>query len=336
MEDSEARIDTVGEVQWHSVNLAPLILISGKETILIQRALERIKELARAQYPELEVRDFDARAFNEHDLGQYTAPSLFLEPKLILLEEISASSESLINALIKYFLKPEQNVILVLINRSELRQKKLLEAFKKTSYPYVNAQEIKKLTDKYSFATSEFARAKTRITDEAIKALVEAYGNDLMELAAVCQQLISDSKTQPKPSPITLQEVVALSAGRFETTAFAIADAALAGNQRLALTLLRQAELNGLNANLIVATFATKLREIAKVTTPGMNAKSAGIPDWKYRSLRSLARNFSDQALANSFDALASTDAAIKGAEKDPKWALQRFVIKVSNAKNIK
>ncbi|MDU2597793.1 MAG: DNA polymerase III subunit delta, partial [Dermabacter sp.] len=172
----------MAEVQWHSIEPAPVVLIAGKEALLAQRALERIVRLSRERHADLEIHRFTSTEITKSDVLQYTAPSLFGEPRLVIIDEVTRGAEPLINALMKYVQSPEQDVTLVLINRGDQRAKKLLDAVKKSGAPWVNAAEIKTAKAKMTFARSEFSRARRRVNSDAVKALVDAFGADLMEL----------------------------------------------------------------------------------------------------------------------------------------------------------
>lgn len=330
----------MAEVQWHSVAPAPVVLLTGKEALLIQRALERVRLLSAQAHPDLETHRVLAAETTKHDLAQYTAPSLFGEPRLVIIEDLAKGSDGLLEALQGYVGAPEADVTLVLIHRGEARGKKLLDAVKKSGAPWVNAAAIKKSKDIMTFAMSEFSRAKRRISGEAVSALVDAFGSDLMELAAICQQLIddtvpsaNDNSRESAPAPISLAQVRALTAGRAETTGFAIADAAIAGREREALALVRHAELSGLAPAAIVGTFASKMRQVARVSLPGASAASLGMPEWMYRAQAREARNWSDAGLAEAIESIARADAGVKGGDRDAQWALQRLVIDVCRSR---
>lgn len=51
---------------------------------------------------------------------------------------------------------------------------------------------VKRDADRFDFAAGEFTAARKRIAPQALRTLVSAFADDLTELAAACQQLISD------------------------------------------------------------------------------------------------------------------------------------------------
>ena len=93
-----------------------------------------------------------------------------------------------------------------------------------------------------------------------------AFADDLTELAAACQQLIADVT-----GDITEQVVERYYGGRVETSAFAVADTAIAGRYGEALIALRHALASGADPVPLVAAVASKLRTMARVAgTPGV------------------------------------------------------------------
>ena len=328
----------MAQVQWHNVDMAPVVLLTGKEPLLIYRAVQRLKAQAIRTHEHLEIHELEAHSMTSHDLAHVTAASLFEEPRFVVIDDLAKGSDALYQAIIEYMQAPHDDVTLVLIHRGEARGKKLIDAVKRSDAPWVSAAAVKRGKEMVSFALGEFTRAQRRISDDALKALVEAYGSDLMELAAIARQLMEDTRGEDgtTAAPITIENVHALSAGRAETTGFAIADAAIAGREREALVLVRQAELAGLAPALIVGTFATKMRQIAHVSTPGARAKSLGMPEWMYRNLAREARHFSDRGLASAIEAVARADAGVKGAQRNPAWSVQNLVIQVCRARRMR
>src|SRR5690606_32912185 len=121
--------------------------------------------------------------------------------------------------------------------------------------------ELKRDADRQDFVAAEFKAARRRITPGALRALVSAFSDDLAELAAACRQLLADADDE-----IPEQVVDRYYAGRVETNAFNVADAAIAGRYGEALGLLRHALASGADPVPIVAAFASKIRTMAKLS----------------------------------------------------------------------
>ncbi len=323
----------MSDVEWHSVDLAPIVLIQGQESLIVQRAVERLKDLARQRDPDVAFHDIPGESGST--LAAVASPSLFGEARFVLVPELQNAPDALILEILEYLPRPEPDVTLVLVHRSGNRGKKLLDALKKAKTPRVPATPMKRAADKQAFVASEFARAGRRIQPQAAAALVDAFGTDLSELAAISRQLISDTAPEPgaEPTPVSVAQVHHLTAGRVGSTAFAVADAAIAGREQEALQLLQQAHLTGVDPVPMVAAIASKVRSLAKVTAPGVNRASLGMPDWMLRNLSRDARGWNDRALARAIEAVARADHEVKGAGRDPQWSLQRMVMEICRAR---
>src|SRR5699024_5390749 len=129
---------------------------------------------------------------------------------------------------------PEPDVTLVLVDRGGNRGKKPLDAVKKAGRPRVDAGPVKRAGDKQARVAADFARAGRPVPPEACSALVDALGTDLAELAAISRQLIDDTTPDgdSQAPAVSAQDVHALTAGWVESTAFAVADAAIAGREQ--------------------------------------------------------------------------------------------------------
>ena len=325
----------MSDVEWHSVALAPIVLVHGTEALIADRAVQRLRALARQADPEVAVHDLSGEALGAGALAQVTSPSLFGEPRLVIVPELQAAPDALVQEILQYLQAPEHDVTLVLVHRGGNRGKKLLDALKKAGVPRVDAAPIKRAGDKQAFVAAEFARAERRIQPEALVALVDAFGTDLAELAAISRQLIEDTTPDPgeAPAQVTSADVHALTAGRVESTAFAVADAAIAGREQDALQLLQQAQLAGADPVPIVAAIASKMRSLAKASAPGASPRSLGMPDWMLRNLSREARHWTDRSLARALEAVARADHEVKGAGRDARWSVQRMVMEICRAR---
>ena len=315
----------MSDVEWHSVALAPIVLVHGTESLIADRAVQRLRALAREADPQVAVHDLSGEAAGPGALAQVASPSLFGEPRLVIVPELQSAPDTLVLEILDYLSAPETDVHLILVHRGGNRGKKLLDALKKAGVPRVDASPVKRAGDKQAFVAAEFARAGRRVHPDAIAALVDAFGTDLAELAAISRQLLEDTTPDEgaQAPPVSAQDVRALTAGRIESTAFAVADAAIAGREQDALQLLAQAQLTGADPVPIVAAIASKMRSLAKVTPP----------DWMIRNLSREARGWNDRSLARALEAVARADHEVKGAGRAPSWSVQRMVMEICRAR---
>ena len=55
-------------------------------------------------------------------------------------------------------------------------------------------------------------------------------------------------------------------------------------------------------------------------------ARQLGMQDWQVRNARRDLRAFTDASLCDAIEAIATADAAVKGAERSPGHAVERLV----------
>jgi DNA polymerase-3 subunit delta len=318
---------SIPQLPWDRVRPAPVVLVSGTETVLADRAIRLLRDTLRAEDPTLEVSDLDASAYAPGELITLASPSLFAEPRLIRVEGVEKTGDAFLEEALAYLESPAEDTYLVLRHAGGVRGKKLLDAIRGGLGGGIEVvcAELKRDADKLDFVAAEFQAARRRITGGAQRALVSAFSDDLAELAAACRQLLADTDSE-----ITEATVDKYYGGRVETTAFAVADAAIAGRHGEALGLLRHALASGADPVPVVAAFASKVRTMAKVagTRGGSNqlAQQLGLAPWQVDRARRDLQGWTDEGLGRVIEALADTDAQVKGAGRDPVYALERMV----------
>lgn len=318
---------SIPQLPWNKVRPAPVILVSGSEQFLADRATRDLRELLRAEDPSIEINDLEADQYAPGELLTLASPSLFDEPRLIRVANVEKCTDAFITETLAYLEAPAADTYLVLRHSSGVRGKKLLDAIRAGRGGGIEIQclELKKDSEKSEFAAAEFAAAGRRVTGGAVRALVSAFADDLAELAAACQQLLADASDE-----ITEMTVEKYYSGRIETNAFKVADAAIAGRRGEALVLLRHALASGADPVPIVAAFASKLRTMAKISgtnaPAGQLASKFGLAPWQVDRARRDLHGWSDRGIGASIEALADTDEQIKGLGRDPVYALERMI----------
>jgi DNA polymerase-3 subunit delta len=321
----------VDQVPWHAVRPAPVVLVSGPEQFLAERAVRQLRDQLVAEDPSLEVHDLEADHYQPGELITLASPSLFAEPRLLRVVSVEKCTDAFLAETLRYLESPADDTYLVLRHGGGVRGKKLLDTIRSGVGGGIEVvcAELKKDTEKHEFAAGEFSTARRRVTGGALRALVTAFSDDLAELASACQQLISDAADE-----ITEATVEKYYAGRVETNAFKVADAAIAGRQGEALVLLRHALSSGADPVPVVAAFAMKIRTMAKVQSvygpSGQLASRLGMAPWQVERAQRDVRGWSEDGLGRCIELLAETDAAVKGAQRDAIYALERMVTTVA------
>ena len=323
---------SIPQLSWSKVRPAPVVLVSGTETVLADRAIRLLRDTLKLEDPSIEVSDIEADQYAPGELLTLASPSLFNEPRLIRVTNVEKCTDAFITETLDYLATPAEDTYLLLRHAGGVRGKKLLDAIRGGlgGGIEVPCAELKKDVEKQDFAAAEFKAANRRIAPGALRQLVSAFSDDLAELAAACQQLLADASEE-----ITEATIQKYYGGRVETNSFAVADAAIAGKQGDALILLRHALASGSDPVPMLAAFAMKIRAMAKVANAVSSsanlASKLGMAPWQVDRARKDVQGWSDAGLASTIELLAETDAQIKGGGRDPVYALERLVVAIAN-----
>jgi DNA polymerase-3 subunit delta len=317
-----------------AADLRPVVLVVGPEDLLVERAVAGVLGAARAAHPATEVVEMAGAGYETGSLAVHASPSLFAEPRVVVLHGLEDANEALVTELLGYVQEPAEDVTLVLCHRGGARAKKVLDAARKVGALELECPAIKSDRDKTDFVTREFRAAKRQVSQDAVRALVEAVGSDLRELASACSQLVADTTGRVEVDSVTLYH-----SGKVEATGFRVADAAVGGRTGEALELLRHALATGLDPVPIVAVLASSLRTLAKVAGGGRTGRSAdvgkelGMAPWQVDKARRQLSGWHPDGLARSIMAVAEADAAVKGGGRDPQYAVERAVVTVASSR---
>jgi DNA polymerase-3 subunit delta len=319
-------------VPWHGMREAPIVLVTGPESYLADRVFRELRDRVRIAQPELEVTDLDGANYSVGALLDVASPSLFGEPRMIRIANGESGGDDFVSDIQSYLDVIADDVIVMVRHGGGNRGKKLLDTLR--AHPAtleVECAVITREADRVQFATAEFNRLGVKADRLAVGALVEAFAGDLAELAAACEQISSDALGQL----ITKDLVDTYYQGREEVTSFAVADMAIDGNRAEALRLLRHAIQSGVDPVPLIAAFAAKLRQLAKVGgytgSPSNASKELGMPSWMIDKSRSALRKWTGPTLGSAILAVAEADSMVKGAGRDPEFAVERMVDRVAS-----
>ena len=83
-------------VDWRKVKPSPLILIFGSEEYLYSSTIRRLKDDVRASDTNVEIYEIEASDYVAGDLINMISPSLFSEPKLVVIAGVERATDALI------------------------------------------------------------------------------------------------------------------------------------------------------------------------------------------------------------------------------------------------
>lgn len=313
---------------------APIVLVSGPEQFLADRASRTIRELLRQHNEALEVHEVDAASYGSGEIFTIASPSLFAEPRLIRVDGVEHASDAFVEDAKKYLEQPADDTTLVLRHSGGQRAKGLLDAIRGERGSTLGAieivcAEVKKDSERLNFAQAEFQRLNAQVAPGALRSLVAAYAGGLGELAGAIEQLVADIGPR-----ISEADVEKATDGRVEAGVFKVADAATAGRAADALLLLRQALSTGTDPIPMLAVLNMKVRAMARVYGSKASradlASTFGMAPWQVEKAQRETRGWSEADLARAIDLGAETELLLKGGSRDPQYALERFLLFVA------
>lgn len=313
-----------------------MLLLLGDEQLLVDRAVARASAALREVEPETERRDAAVAGLTPAGFSDLVAPSLFAEPRLMVLRGIQDATKELSTALLSYAADPVEGVTLVVHHVGGAKNKALADGLRKAKAGVLTCEKITKPADRLEFVRAEIRSAGGTTTPDAVAALVDAVGTDLRELASAAGQLVADTGGVVDEAAVRRYHT-----GRAEVSGFVIADLAVAGDAPRALEALRWATAVGVAQVLVADALADGIRTIGKVAgVRGGNsyalAGELGMPPWKIDKARNAARHWTEAGLAAAMVIVAELNGAVKGLAADPDYALEKAIIDLSRARRLR
>ncbi len=238
-------------------DIAGVSVVVGEEDLLVERAVAR---LVAAAGPVEDVRHVQAAGLRPGELASMTAPSLFGGGCVIVLHGTADAAKNVADEITSLAGDPPPETVLVLTHAGGAKGKALLAALGKRGARMIECPKVTRLGERMQFIRGEFRQAGRTIEESGVRALLDALGNDLRELAAACSQLAADT------TGVIDQAVVArYYRGRAEASGFTVADRAVEGRLGDALELLRWALAVGVSPVLITSGLAQGVRLLGRV-----------------------------------------------------------------------
>jgi DNA polymerase-3 subunit delta len=313
-----------------TAGIAPVTVVVGEEEFLVDRAVRDLITAARAAELGGDIHDVDGAALGSGDLESLTSPSLFGGGCVLIVRSAQNVGKDVAAELSGYAARPAPDVALVLTHAGGAKGKDLLASVRAAGAQVIECPKVTRFADRLSFVRTEFRRAGKRADDGAARALLDAIGSDLRELAAACDQLAADTEGQ-----VDETLVARYYRGRAEATGFTVADRAVEGHLAASLEQLRWALDTGVAPVLICSALAQGVRLLGRVGSAPRGASSAalaaevGAPPWKIDRVRQQLRGWHPQGIARALHAVAEADAQVKGEAVSAAYALERAVRRI-------
>jgi DNA polymerase-3 subunit delta len=313
-----------------TAGIAPVTVVVGEEEFLVDRAVRDLITAARAADLGGDIHDLDGAALGSGELESLTSPSLFGGGCVLIVRSAQNVGKDVATELSGYAARPAPDVALVLTHAGGAKGKDLLASVRVSGAQVIECPKVTRFADRLTFVRTEFRRAGKRADDAAARALLDAIGSDLRELAAACDQLAADTEGQ-----VDETVVAKYYRGRAEATGFSVADRAVEGHLAASLEQLRWALDTGVAPVLICSALAQGVRLLGRVGSAPRGASSAalaaevGAPPWKIDRVRQQLRGWQPQGIARALQAVAEADAQVKGEAVSAAYALERAVRRI-------
>ena len=305
-------------------SLAPVYLLAGDEPLQKMEAADAIRAAAQKQgFSERQVIDVEA-GFDWSQLeGEAAAMSLFAERKIIDLRLPSGKpGRDGSRAIVNYLAHPPEDNLL-LIQTGKLDRGAMNSAWVKAIDKAGVVMQIWDLNpaDTLKLVAERLERAGFQADRDAARLLTERVEGNL--LAAV--QEIEKLRLIREPGPLSVEDVAAAVADSARYTPFELADAALLGDARRALKILRGLEGEGVHPNVILWGLARDVRVLADYSalqTHGHSPQAAMQGVWKNRQsmLHRAVRRLDADGWAGLLRHCARIDRIAKGIGEGNVW----------------
>ena len=287
---------------------APIALLWGEDVFLL-------REAALARFGELHPTEVDAGDWQGRELQDLATPSLFGEPRGLLISDARSLTKDATAELAAYIGAPDPDAQLVICCQVAERGKApaVLDKLVKPVGDVVHV-EIKR-KDLEPWLAHRAGALNLDLSVPAARTLVETLGEEPGQLVAALQQLASAFPGQRITPAIVAQQFRGLG----EQKVWDLCDRAFSRDLPGAMRSWRSIEEGGDDPLKVLGGVSSRLRDLIKVRAlpermpPADLAKAAGLRfDWQAKRYQQQAGNFSMQELLRLHDRVTETDRALK------------------------
>jgi DNA polymerase-3 subunit delta len=312
--------------------LAPVVLLWGEESWLIDEAIQQIETVAL----DPEAREFNREVFyGDEAEGQAvvtaarTLPWLGMQ-RLVLVRGAEALSRSADQPLVAYCKQPSPSTCLIFTAHRVEASRPLFAWLMKLPW----AVRLRRLLGREisTWIEQRVAVRGCRITSEAVGALLEVVGNDLRLLANEIDKLVTFVGSE---HVIEVASLVALTGDVRETSAFELAHLLSAGDLAEALRAWGKFASSGEYPGLALGAIIHHVRQLWRIKlaqqagmSPERLASELNIPAFTVRRFSAQAAAVEPERLRQWLEALLEADQTLKRSGLPPQSVFERLILR--------
>jgi len=292
----------------------PVRIIATGDEFLAGLELDPLRAKAKERgFAEQEVPADDAIAIS----NALETASLFDAGRLVIVRDGDAAKDASLKAMARWAESPTPDTRLVIVCSTPAAAKRVAKAL--GDNVEVRSPDDVPPWEAPGWVVKRARALGRRMTADAGKALVEALGTDLRELATAVDQLAASI---PADAAIDVG-VVATQFRGIESRIHEFVDALFDRDRAQALRRLRALLSHGESPILITAAIATQLRILAMLSSaerrPAASvAKELGIKEGPVKRAMRRSRNFTPDEIRRAYRLVADADLAFKSEDDDP------------------
>jgi DNA polymerase-3 subunit delta len=317
-------------------DLRSVYLIYGKEPLLVERALERLKgRFAKVGDASLDLMQYRGDVADATEiLNACNTLPLLSEKRLVIVRDVDSLDAEDQRSLAAYVAEPSPTTILVLVGEKLNKSSRLYKSVDAAGGVHEYKAPYKR---EYPAKTVELmAERGYRLSYDDAERLVRATGADLRRIDAELEKLVAFLGERRDVTTRDVEQVVASSPS---VSVFELSDAVGARECERALRMLGELLDGGESVHGVHALLTRRVRELMAARslrdrgegTPARLSANLGRPEWQVRELPRQAARFTPDELVDALRGAAATEAAMK-TSRDARLALERWIMQVCGA----
>lgn len=312
--------------------LKPVYLIHGKEELLLERALRRLRDmmLDAGGGQELDFDTFDGSSASGDDIVAAANTLPFLsERRMVIVRDVERMPTEQHPPLVAYAENPAPFSVLVLVASSLPKNTRLYRTLDRAGV--VSEYAAPKPSELPGWVISLFNSMDRQLPRTAAEVLVRAVGKDLRRLQSEADKIVAYAGERRE---LTREDVEAVVAETAAPSIFEFLDAMGSRDCATALKLLAGLMAAGESINGVHAMVVRHIRSLMSASalrergTPEKElASELRMAPWQIRNVARQAAGFSDEELIAALKAAAGVEARMKTSQGDPRLVFERWLI---------